>query len=219
MSGCSPARSLLVSLYLASTLPFASGCSQMMRVAAGPAAAYPDDGAPSYGGELRVRRGSGESDAEEAALLEVGGRLLVTERTQAIGAGMGGAYLHWLGPSAVTASIMPGLGVERFREKAFMNFSLHAALGTGLVLKESIGRDDRWHLFMPPEMTLPMPQRISLKRKRVVLTLDFTGSIDARTTRQPLYGVGILVGIAWIVERYDVDAPEPADPKHPFLFP
>jgi hypothetical protein len=182
----------------------------MTRVAAGPVAAYPDDGDPSYGGELRVRKGAGGSDSEEASFLEFGGRLLVTERTQAIGVGMGGAYLRWLRPGVLTVSVMPSLGVERFLEKPFMNLSLHGSVGTGFILKEQLHRDRAWALT--PEMVGPPDGTISVVRRRFLLTLDLTGAIDARTTRQPLYGVGILLGIARIDERYSVDAPEPVHP-------
>jgi hypothetical protein len=164
-----------------------------------------------------VRKGAGGSDSQEASFLEYGGRLLVTERTQAIGVGMGGAYLRWLRPGVLMASIMPGLGVERFRDKPFMNLSLHGSLGTGFVLKEGLRRDRSWALT--PEMVGLPDGTISVVRGRFLLTLDVTGAIDARTTRQPLYGIGILVGLAWIAERYEVDVPEPFDPMNPLLSP
>jgi len=199
--------------FAALVVPFAFGCSHIARAAAGPVVAYPDE-RPSYGGELRVQGGAGTSDAKSAAFLEVGGRLLVTERTQALGAGVGPAYLLWLGPSAFRAAVMPGIGVERYLDKAFMNFSLHGSLGTALVLEGNVRRDRSWD-FLPPEaMGFPPDHRITLRRTRLLVTLDVTGNLDARTTREPLYGVGLLVGFARVSESYTVDAPEPKDPRH-----
>jgi hypothetical protein len=195
-------------LCAALTVPFAPGCSHMARIAAGPVAAYPDE-KPSYGGELRVQGGAGTSDAEDAAFLEVGGRLLVTERTQALGAGVGPAYLLWLGPSAFRAAVMPGLGVERYLDKAFMNFSLHGSLGTALVVREDVRRDRSWDFAAPERLGLPPDHRITLLRTRTLVTLDVTGNLDARTTREPLYGLGILIGFARVSESYAIEAPEP----------
>jgi hypothetical protein len=216
MSGRLLAFFRLRAFCIAGALPLAFGCSHMSRFALGPAVAYPDDGDASYGGELRVRTGAGSSDEKSATFLEVGGRLLVTERTQALGVGMGPAYLHWLGPSAITASLTPGLGVEHFQQKPFMNFSLNGSLGTGLVLEERVRGDRPWAIT-PEAVGLP-DGTILLRRDRVVLTLDVTGSIDARTTRQPLYGIGILIGVAKIGERYSIEAPQPAHPADGFRF-
>jgi hypothetical protein len=182
----------------------------MTRVAAGPVVAYPDDGEPSYGDELRLRTGAGTSDGDDLAVAETGMRLLVTERSQSLGAELGPAYVLWLGPSAFTASFTPGLGVEHFDDKVFFNASLHGALGTGIVLDERVRRDHSWNWLVQMEGVPEGPPHVI--RKRIVLTLDIAGGLDARTTRDPLFTVGVLVGIAWVNERYTVPAADPVEP-------
>jgi hypothetical protein len=54
---------------------------------------------------------------------------------------------------------------------------------------------------------------IRVRRERSVLTLEALGSVDLRGTREPLYVLGLLVGLTWTDERKDVAAP----PRLPFV--
>ncbi len=194
------------------TLP---NCTKATRLGVGPVVAYPGDGAPSYGDALVLRRGVGTSDFESVGLLEYEARLLVTERTQAGSLGAGYAALRWLGPGLAGVSLTPALGAERIDDKALFNAGLHGGASFGVTLDERVSeRRARPWMAMPDADLGDNARFIRVRRERSVLTLELMGSVDLRGTREPLYVLGLLLGLTWTHEQKDVAAP----PKKHFPF-
>jgi hypothetical protein len=195
----------LRALGLALLLVALSDCTHATRLGVGPAVAYPGDGRPSYGDVLVLRRGRGDSDFERVGLVEYEARLLVTERTQAASLGAGYAGMRWFGPGLGAFSLTPALGAERVDRKALFNAGLHGGTSFGWQLDERVNeRTARPWLRMPD---LDLDHFVTIERERRVLTLELVGSVDLRGTREPLYALGLLVGLSFLHEQKDVAAP------------
>jgi hypothetical protein len=179
-----------------------AGCSQLARLGVGPVVARPDGSRAATGDELRVREGVGSSNGTEVSLLETEGRLVVTERTQALSLGVGPAYLRWFGPAALTVSLTPAFGAEYFDHTAFATAGVHGGLGLGFVLSGSERQSHPWGPWWPELETL----NLTFVRRRTLLTLELAGAADARSRGTSLMA-GVLIGIAWSDEQYEVEAP------------
>jgi hypothetical protein len=165
-----------------------------------------DDRGPSYGDELRLRAAAGTSDGSALTVAEAEARLVVSQRTQGLWVGVGPTYLHWLGPTAITLSCAPALGVETFDRTLFASAGLHGGLGLGVVLSDA--ESERFpHGWLPwPEPGMPQPRYLAITRRRTLLTLELTGGADARASGASL-AAGLLIGLAWSDERYTREAP------------
>jgi hypothetical protein len=203
-------------LALALALLLLPDCSRVTRLGVGPAVAYPGDGQPSYGDALVVRRGLGTSDFESLGFLEYEARLLVTERTQAASLGAGYAALRWFGPALGGVSLTPAFGAERIDAKALFNAGLHGGASIGWQLDERVReREDRPWIVLPDAYLGDAGRFIRIERERHVLSLELLASVDLRGTRDPLYALGLLVGLTFSEERRTVRAP-PRRPVFPF---
>lgn len=192
-------------LVLAATLALLSACSNVTRLSAGPAVAFPGDGHESYGEEIVLRRGIGTSDFETIGMLDYEARLLVTEETQALSLGAGPSAIKWWGDGLAFASATPALGFELTRGKPLGNAGLHGALGFGWTIEEERSqRRPRWMTF-----GLDGERYVTVERRRRVVTLELAGSVDLRGTRQPLYTLGVLLGIAFTNEQDDIEISPP----------
>jgi hypothetical protein len=175
--------------------------------------ARPGDGKPSFGDELRWREAAGESDGSALTGVELEGRLLVTQRSQAFSLGVGPTYLHWLGPAAISLSLTPALGGEYFDRTVLATAGLRGGLGLGLTLAE--GGERGLDGFGLPDVVMPNVGRyVRVIRRRTLLTLELTGAADVRS-RGGSVAAGLLVGLAWSDERFT--EPAPPLPAWPFL--
>jgi hypothetical protein len=201
---------------LALALLLLPDCSRVTRLGVGPVVAYPGDGRPSYGDALALRRGVGTSDFESLGFLEYEARLLVSERTQAASLGAGYAALRWFGPALGGLSLAPALGVERIDAKGLFNAGLHGGASLGWQLDERVReREDRPWIAMPDVELGDAARYIRIERERHVLTLELCASVDLRGTREPLYALGLLVGLTFTEEQRTVPA-VPRAPPFPF---
>jgi hypothetical protein len=174
------------------------GCSHLGRMGVGPVAVRGDDADLSVGDELRLRTAAGSSDGKGLMLVEAQGRLVVSQRSQALSFGLGPTYLHWLGPAALTLSGAPALGIENFDRTVYATAGLHGGAGLGVVLSNAVHERSS----MPGLMALRNePGYIAITRRRTLLTLELTGAADARTSGASL-AVGLLIGLAWSDEQY-----------------
>ena len=189
-----------------------AGCSELERLGVGPVVARPDSAKTSYGDELRVRIGAGTSDGRSLSVVETEGRLLVTNRTQALSFGVGPGYLHWFGPSALTVSLTPALGAEYFDRTLFASAGLHGGLGLGIVLAQN-EHPQAPGMWWPALAGFNGGRRIGIVRRRTLLTLELTGAADARS-RDTTLAAGLLIGIASSAERYYVEVPAVAPGWH-----
>ena len=186
----------------------------MSGLAVGPAVAQ-SGGRSSYGDELRLHAGLGTSDGVSLTTAEAQAMLRVTGSSQALNFAVGPAYTRWLGPSLVSFRAAPALGLARYDSVLFVDPSLTAAVGTGLVLGERSRAMRPWGLLPDVAGGLDEPRGYETRRReRTVLTLGLTGSVEALGNRPVLLAVGLLVGLSWFDERFV--APAPILPR-PFL--
>lgn len=183
----------------------ALGCSHLGSVGVGPAIARPPGIEMSYGDELRLRQGAGSSDDDGVRLLEVEGRVAVTERASAISVGLGPAYLRWLGPVALTGRITPALGAQYFSRTPFASAGVHGGLSVGFVLESS---EHELGSFGPWPAVARDPTWSVVGRERTLLTLELSGAADAHG-RGATLSAGLLLGIAWSDEQLRKKREEP----------
>jgi hypothetical protein len=196
---------------LGAALSFLAGCTNVTRLSAGPAAAFPGEGRVSYGQELVLRRGIGTSDFEAIGVMEYETRLLVTEETQALAAGAGYSAMRWFGPALVFANLDPALGFELTRGKPLGNAGLHGALGYGWAFADERRQHRaRWAL-LPEACGIDCDRQVTVERIRKSVTVELAGSVDVRGTREPLFTLGVLLGIAFTHEQDDFSLPPPTE--------
>jgi hypothetical protein len=199
-------------LGLAAALALLPDCTNVTRLSAGPAVAFPGDGHQSYGEEIALRRGIGTSDFESIGTLEYAARLLVSQETHALSLGGGYSAMKWWGNGLALASLNPAFGVEVTRGKPLGNAGLHAAMGFGWTFEEERShRQARWTM-QPAYCGNECWRYLTVERRRRVVTLELTGSANLRGTRQPLYTFGLLLGVALTDEQDDIVLPL----DHPF---
>lgn len=184
----------------------ALGCSHLGSVGVGPAIARPSGIEKSYGAELRLRHGTGSSGDDGLTLLEVEGRAALTERASAISIGLGPAYLHWLGPVALTGHITPAVGAQYFDRIVFASAGVHGGFGLGFVLESSESELRSWG---PWPAATQGPTWTMVMRERTLLTLELTGAADAHV-RGATLSAGLLLGIAWSGEQLSKKREQPA---------
>jgi hypothetical protein len=200
--GCEP-MALARVLVLGAALALLPDCTNVTRLSAGPAVAFPGDGHRSYGEEIVLRRGVGTSDFESIGVAEYEARLLVSQETHALSLGAGYGAMKWWGDGIAFANLGPAFGFELTRGKPLGNAGLHGALGFGWTFEESRSqRPARWLAF-----GMDRESYVTVERKRRAVTLELMGSADLRGTRQPLYTVGVLLGVAFTNEQDDVQLP------------
>jgi hypothetical protein len=196
-------------LVLGAALALLPDCTNVTRLSAGPAVAFPGDGHESFGEEVVLRRGIGTSDFESIGIAEYEARLLVGEETHALSLGAGFSALNWWGDGLLLASVTPALGFELTREKPLGNAGLHAALGLGWTIEEHRDqRPVRWLL-----VGVDRERYVTVERRRRAVTLELVGSAAVRGTRQPLYTLGALLGIAFTNEQDDIELPPVGVPR------
>jgi hypothetical protein len=209
---------LLRALVLGAALALLPDCTNVSRVSAGPTVAFPGDGRESYGEEIVLRRGIGTSDFESIGIAEYEARLLVTEETHALSLGAGYSAMQWWGDGLTFASLGPALGFELTREKPLGNAGLRGALGFGWTFEGTRNqRPARW--LLPEVCGIDCDRHVTVERRRRVVTLELTGSANLRGTRQPLYTLGVLLGVAFTDEQDDVVLPSPGPPRDTFWAP
>lgn len=202
---------------LGAALALLPDCTNVSRLSAGPVLALPGNGHESYGEQISVHRGIGTSDFDSIGIAEYEARLLVTEETQALSLGAGYSGMKWWGSGLAFVNLDPALGLEITREKPLGNAGLHGALGFGFTFDEQRSqRPVHWR----PDVVDPCPFRDcsvfqTIERNRSLITLELTGSADLRGTRQPLYTLGLLLGVTFTNEQDDVELP-PIPPRFPF---
>jgi hypothetical protein len=195
-------------LGVAAALALLPDCTNVTRLSAGPAVAFPGDGHESYGEEIALRRGIGTSDFESIGTLEYAARLLVSQETHALSLGGGYSAMKWWGDGLALASLNPAFGLEVTRGKPLGNAGLHAAMGFGWTFDEERRRyPARWRTTVPEICGNNCPSYVTIERRRRVLTLELTGSANLRGTRQPLYTLGFLLGVALTDEQDDIEVP------------
>jgi hypothetical protein len=201
-------------LVLGAALALLPDCTNVTRLSAGPAVAFPGDGHKSYGEEIVLHRGIGTSDFDSIGVAGYEARLLVTEETHALSLGAGYSAMKWWGDGLTFVNLDPALGFELTRGKPLGNAGLHGALGFGWTFEEE--RSQR-----PAQWALPRiypgidcDRHVTVERRRRVVTLELTGSADLRGTREPLYTLGVLLGVAFTLEQDDIVLPPP--PQRPF---
>jgi hypothetical protein len=198
-------------LGLAAALALLPDCTNVTRLSVGPAVAFPGDGHESYGEEIVLRRGIGTSDFESIAMLEYATRLLVSQETHALSLGGGFSAMKWWGDGLALASLGPAFGLEVTRGKPLGNAGLHGALGFGWTFEEERAeRPARWTIN-PEVCALNCARYVTIERRRRVVTLELTGSANLRGTRQPLYTLGLLLGVAFTDEQDDIELPPEPD--------
>ncbi len=192
----------------------ALGCSSLHGVAVGPVLAS-SGGRSSYGDELHVRAGLGSSDGAGLTTFDAGASVRVTKRTQSLAGDLGPAFARWFGPALLSFGPTTGLAVERYAGKLFVDPALHGALMGGLALDESTVSVRPWNFmfgepvpyFEPGAEPQPwLEQYARVRRNRTVLTLELRGGIEPRFTRDALWTAGILVGLTFVSEEFNVRA-------------
>lgn len=207
-------------LVLAAALALLPDCTNVTRLSAGPAVAFPGDGRESYGEQIVLRRGIGTSDFESIGIAEYEARLLVTEETHALSLGGGLAAMEWWGNGLALASLNPAFGFELTRGKPLGNAGLHGALGFGWTFEEENDqREARWTTVLQEACPIECSRYVTIERRRRVVTLELTGSADLRGTRQPLYTLGLLLGVAFTDEQDDIELPPEPDRWKRFFHP
>jgi hypothetical protein len=195
-------------LLLGAALALLPDCTNVTRLSAGPAVAFPGNGHESYGEEIVLRRGIGTSDFESIGVGEYEARLLVSEETHALSLGAGVGAMKWWGDGLAFAHAAPAFGFELTRGKPLGNAGLHGALGFGWTFDETQSRHPpKWMIF-----GMDRERYLTVERKRRVVTLELMGSADLRGTRQPLYTLGVLLGVAFTNEQDDIELPPPRIP-------
>jgi hypothetical protein len=190
-------------LVLGAAFTLLPACTNVTRLSAGPAVAFPGDGHESFGEELVLRRGIGTSDFDSIGIAEYEARLLVGQETHALSLGAGYSAMKWWGDGLAFASVTPALGFELTREKPLGNAGLHGALGFGFTIEEERQqRPARWLV-----VGVDRERYVTVERRRRVATLELVGSAALRGTREPLYTLGVLLGVAFTNEQDDVELP------------
>jgi hypothetical protein len=158
-------------LVLSAALSLLSDCTNVTRLSAGPAVAFPGDGHESYGEEIVLRRGIGTSDFDSIGVGEYEARLLVTQETHALSLGTGYSAMKWWGDGLAFANLDPALGFELTRGKPLGNAGLHGALGFGWTFEETRSQR-RPHWFMlPGTCGIDCDRYVTIERRRRVVTL------------------------------------------------
>jgi hypothetical protein len=192
----------------------ALGCSSLHGIAVGPVVAS-SEGRSSYGDELHLRAGLGSSDGSDLTTFEAGASARVTRRTQAVAADLGPAFARWFGPAFLSFSPTTGVAFERYAEKLFVDPALHGALMGGLALEESTVSVRPWDFMFGEPVPYAEPgvepgsfleHYARVRRKRTVLTLELRAGIEPRFTRDTLWTAGILVGLTFVSEEFNVRA-------------
>jgi hypothetical protein len=107
------------------------------------------------------------------------------------------------------------LGIANVRHRPWALGTFRAAFGAGLEVEAS-GSARPQRLSFGGE---PMPGMVEISRHATALTLDFGPTVDVSEAWSPLWSLGLRVGIAWMEQRYSVEALEwpPLGPGLPLL--
>lgn len=190
---------------LAFLVSCAAACSSATWLAAGPASRSVRHEPRRFGGEALGRAVLGNSDGNSFLGTEAVGRVLVTSREQLLGAGLGAAWFGSFGRGLVTLDGAPMLAFEHVPGSLLTVGTLRGGIGLGYAFEKSSARySSPW----------PDPSFHNVVTRSTALTLELTGAIDAPITRGAEYSVGILLGIARLVQHETVRS-EPGD----LLFP
>lgn len=193
-----------------------TGCASQTTVLAGPALAYPDGRASlgvaatiAHGVELSppTTSGPGEQTVPTVTTLGPTARVLVTERTKHVRAGVALQRISWLGSSqrVLFDTTMPvGLGVERFDGQTGGT----AGLGLGLRMGVTVGETSRvvsvlspWAEPVDPSRDASSrPPRSLVHRERTVVVLGPAADIDFRFSREPLGTLSLSLGLQFVDE-------------------
>lgn len=180
-----------------------TGCTEAIRGAGGPAVAYPNaESTSAYGGMVSVAYGIGTSDGRSFGVLEMHTRALFAPKTQSAIVGLGPYTSQWAGRFLFDAAFHPGFGAEGQGEKGFVLAGLGGEAGVGYALESTEEVRPGWRIW-----ATGMPTRNHILRKRTILSLRLAGNGDARFTREPLWSAGLLAGLSFVTENFDVDPP------------
>jgi len=158
---------------------------------------------------LEAAGGSGSSHARGSVFLQTRGRALVGATRQQIAAFGGLSNLRWIGRRApLWLHVDVGPGLEHYSGTIFFEAIAHARAGTGFILGELVEPYAALNPFgaeaqpfpREPWLTQPLPAAPQVVRRRILLTLGLAGDIDARFTRDPLYVVALMIGVARVEE-------------------
>ncbi|MGC4088974.1 MAG: hypothetical protein QM756_13955 [Polyangiaceae bacterium] len=180
------------------------GCSSASRVAVGPTTSYLPNSQRAHGGQLLMRAAAGTSNGNGFPAFEVASRLLVNRRAQILGVGMGPAWFRSFGRGLLTVDATALLGGEVLDGSVLGMGTLHAAVGGGYAFSSTKSVLRRVPL---PESNVGQPETQETITDKTALTLELTTAMDAPFTRAPQYSLGLLLGIAWVHERYTVSLP------------
>ena len=170
-----------------------TSCSSATRLSGGPAIGYVRGEDPAYGGEALGRLALGQGGRKGFLAVETAARAFATEQSQVLGLGLGPAWFGTYGPGLVTVDATAMLGAERFDNRLLGLGTLRAGVGGGVVL------DGSTHYRLSP-WGEEMPGRTNIEEK-TALTLELTGNMDLPFTRERQYSLGLLVGIAWLLQE------------------
>ncbi|MFZ5897290.1 MAG: hypothetical protein ACOY0T_39895 [Myxococcota bacterium] len=167
---------------------------------------YLPGGRQAYGAEFLAHAAAGTSDGKSFPAIDFVARGAANERNQLLAVGLGPAWFRWIGSrSFVSVNSTAMLGVERLDGTSLGLSTLRAGLGGGVALRQSTST---WGSFMLPAMRFTQfPEVESLMRDTTALTFELTGALDAPFTRLPQQSLGILIGIAWLHERFSRELP------------
>jgi hypothetical protein len=194
------------------------GCAHYDGLAVGEALTVAD-GRRAAALAVEVAEGSGQSSQKGSLFTEARGRALVSGPRQQLAGLVGVSQLCWIGSDAPIwwhVGIGPGLERASLRrgQTIFFDAIAQGRIGTAFVLGEEIApyayeELNPWGVEAnpnpPPAQDLEgllrgkVPGR-RFFRNRALLTLAIAGDVDARFTRDPLYVVSLMIGVARLEE-------------------
>jgi hypothetical protein len=156
----------------------------------------------TYGAEFLARTAAGTGDSVGFGAVEAVARMQGTRHTQLFTFGLGPAWFGAPRAGLVTLDFTPMLGLERIDEKLIALTTLRGGGGFGLALERTEAR--REPLWSGP-MNRGDFEEVTVDE--TALTLELVGGLDVPATRDAQFSAGLLVGIAWITQRYTEERP------------
>lgn len=194
---------LVVVVALAAAL---AACTEYTTIAAGPTLVVaPEERRPSGAIMVEAAEGGGTTrdDGRRSSFLDVRARVIVAERHQHLAALVGISGVSWHGrdtPLWYGAGV--GIGGERIPDNGFFELTGQLRAGSGFTLAE---KTSPLPTFGPWATGMPPPQM----RRRSVFVLGLAAETDVRFTRDPMFVVSLLFGLATFDEVLPAREPPP----------
>ncbi len=192
-----------------------AGCAHYETVAVGEALTV-GDGRVSPALAVEAAMGTGSSRDGGSVFAQTRARGIVGPVRQQIAGFAGVSTLRWISERApLWLHLDVGPGLEHYSGTLFFEAIAHAKVGSGFVLAQVVepyAPLNPWGVeahgaarpvAVDPLDPLALDSALASRhvlRRRVLLTLALGGDVDARFTRDPLYVVSLMVGIAHVEE-------------------